>query len=254
MRPQSVAVRVEPLPLREAPPTLLPWQWWRAVAIGLLLSVPNAYWVMQVEGTWHSGHPTCISFFWNVGFCLMLLVFLNLAIKKVAPRWALVQQEFVIIFVVLTLVSSLPGHDALQLGIPQMAMPFWYGFQNPALRWQETFLNAMPTWLVVTDMTALRDLFFGGSSLYRWHYLRVWLPTVLWWTVFAMALGAVYVGLMALMRRQWTEHEKLSYPVIHIPLALTREGGRAEFFTNKWFWWGFGAVAALNLINGSSTG
>jgi hypothetical protein len=244
---------VSTLTLQEEIALTMPrWRWWRAVALGLLLSVPNAYWVMQVEGTWHSGHPTCISFFWNVGFTLMLLVFLNLAIKRLLPFWALSQQEFVVIFVILTLVSSLPGHDCLQLGISQMAMPFWYGIQNPTLRWQETFLNAMPTWLVVTDMTALRDLFFGNSSFYRLYYLQVWLPTILWWTAFSLALGAVYVGLMSLMRRQWTEHEKLSYPIIHIPLALTREGGRAEFFANKWFWWGFGVVAFLDLMNGLS--
>ncbi len=234
----------------EVPPTMTRQRWWRAVFLGLLLSIPNGWWVMQVEGIWHSGHPTCISFFWNVGFTMMTLVFINLALKRLMPLWALTQQEFVVVYIIVTLVSSLPGHDCLQLGIPQTMMPFWYGMMNPTLRWKETFLDHMPTWLVVTDLGVLRDGFFGGSSLYRPYHLMTWLPVVLWWTAFAMALGAVYVGLMAVMRRQWTEYEKLSYPVIQIPLALTHEGGRAAFFTNKWFWWGFFSVALVDLVNG----
>lgn len=242
--------RLKVLPAVKAPPTMTRRRWWWAVLLGLALSVPNAYWIMQVEGIWHSGHPTCISFFWNSGFTLMLLVALNLAIKWLMPRFSLTQQEFVIIYIIVTLTSSMSGHDAWQLGIPALAMSFWYGIMNPTLRWKEAFLDYMPTWCMVTDLGVLRDFFFGHSTLYRQHYIMTWLPPTLWWTAFALALGAVYIGLTAVMRRQWTENEKLSYPIIQIPLALTREGGRAEFFTNKLFWGGFGLVALIDLMNG----
>lgn len=120
------------------------------------------------------------------------------------------------------LCSSLPGHDCWQLGISPLAMAFWYGTMHPMSRWKDTFLNAMPTWCMVTDMSALRDFFFGHTTFYRWHIFFAWLPSIAWWTAFALALGAVYVGLIALFRRQWIEHEKLAYPLVQIPLALAQ--------------------------------
>ena len=33
----------------------------RALLLGTLLIVPNTYWVIMVEGIWHTGHPTAVS-------------------------------------------------------------------------------------------------------------------------------------------------------------------------------------------------
>lgn len=74
------------------------FRWWRAVLLGFILSVPNAYWVMQVEGIWFVGEPTCISFFSNVGFTLAVLALLNLPLRKVSPAYALTEQEFVLVY------------------------------------------------------------------------------------------------------------------------------------------------------------
>ena len=40
------------------------------------------------------------------------------------------------------------------------------------------------------------------------------------------------VCINSLVRKQWTEHEKLSYPIIQLPLELT-SGGRTNLLTNK---------------------
>ena len=41
----------------------------------LLLSIPlvaiNCYWVLEIEGIWHSNHATAMSLFWNTTFFLL---------------------------------------------------------------------------------------------------------------------------------------------------------------------------------------
>lgn len=58
------------------------------------------------------------------------------------------------------------------------------------------------------------------------------------------------LGINTIIRKQWVEHEKLSYPIIQLPLALTNEGGNIRFFRNQMLWIGIGISGGINLING----
>ena len=62
-----------------------------AILIGLLLIPINTYWVIYVEGIRHWNHCTAMSLFWNTIFCLLLLVLLNLVLKRYAPKLAFSQ-------------------------------------------------------------------------------------------------------------------------------------------------------------------
>ena len=49
-----------------------------------------------------------------------------------------------------------------------------------------------------------------------------------------------------IIRRQWVENEKLSYPIIQLPLEMTSP----NFFSNRMMWIGFTIVAIIDIING----
>ena len=66
----------------------------RIVLIGLILIVVNCFWVIQVEGIWHSNHASAMSLFWNSIFFLLLLVLFNLfVLKRFWPKKAFSQGE-----------------------------------------------------------------------------------------------------------------------------------------------------------------
>ena len=88
---------------------------WRSIFIAFLLIPPNVFWVVETECIWHSGHPTTISLFWNVVLNLFFLILINLGIKRVSPKSALSQAEFITIYVMLSIASGLAGHDTLAL-------------------------------------------------------------------------------------------------------------------------------------------
>ena len=223
---------------------------WRAVIIGLILIPPVTFWVMEVECVWHSGHPTSISLMWGVVFTIFVIILVNLLIKRFLPDAALTQGELITIYVMLCMAAGLAGHDTLQLMIPGIPHPFW--FDTPENEWAEIMQPHVPRWLVVSDENIIRGFYEGEASFYRKEIILAWLGPTLWWTAFTLALGLIMVCLNVIVRKQWTEHEKLAYPIIQLPLAITEGGGTSSFFKNRMLWIGFGIAALIDIINGLS--
>jgi len=221
---------------------------WRSILIGLLLIPPNVFWVIEVECIWHSGHPTTISLFWNVVLNLFGLILINLLLKRFAPKAALTQAEMITIYAMLSIASGLAGHDTLALTIPAIPHAFW--FATPENDWASLFHSHIPRHLVVADKEIIRGFYEGDANFYTSKILNAWVGPTLWWTVFILALGVVMICMNVVVRKQWTEHEKLAYPIIQLPLAITDRGGASGFFQNRVLWYGFIIAAVLDIWHG----
>ena len=221
---------------------------WRSIFIALLLIPPNVFWVVETEFIWHSGHPTTISLFWNVVLNLFFLILINLGIKQVSPKSALTQAEFITIYAMLSIASGLAGHDALALTIPALSHAFW--FATPENDWADLIHSYIPEFLVVSDKEILRGVYDGETPFYNRQIMGAWMGPTLWWTSFIMAVSTIMICLNVMVRKQWTEHEKLSYPIIQLPMAITEHGGAAGFFRNRLLWYGFIVAGFIDIWHG----
>ena len=219
----------------------------RAIIIGLLLIPLNAYWIWGLEVVRYT-HPTLVVPFSNVMFILLIATALSLSSRKLHPRLGLNQGELLVLYVMLSTASALASIDMLQILISNMGHAFW--FATPENEWQELFWKYLPDWLVVKDAKALNAYYKGGSSFYRLEYLKHWATPLFWWGLFTVALIFVMLCINSLLRRQWVEKERLTYPIIQLPLELTANSGR--FFGNKLMWAGFALAAVISIINGLS--
>lgn len=228
----------------------------RIFLISTILIFANAYWVLEVEGIWHTNHATAMSLFWNTVFCLLLLVLFNIfVLKRFAPRHAFSQGELATCFTMMTIGTALAGHDSLQLGIPAvMGFPIWFQSQQPTLGW-DRFNHFYPEWAMVKDVEILKPLYYGHATaqLYTPKHLLAWAVPVLWWCGFIVALGTVLLCMSVLLRKAWMENEKLAYPVVQLPMAMTEDGGTLAFFRNKALWIGLLVGASLDIWNGLAT-
>lgn len=228
----------------------------RILLLGTLLIFVNCYWVIQVEGIWHTNHATAMSLFWNTTFFLLLLVLFNIFVmKRFFPRRAFSQGELITVYAMMTIASALAGHDTLQLGIPAVeGFPIWYQTQQPSLGWDK-FNHFYPDWAMVKDIEILKPLYYGSAThmLYTRQHLSAWAGPVLWWCSFILALGTVMICLNVILRKQWMESEKLSYPIVQLPMALTQDGGSLSFFLHKPLWLGILLGASLDIWNGLAT-
>jgi len=224
---------------------------WRSLLIGTLLVPPNCYWVVQMEIIRYSAHPTTISLFFNLIFILLILSLLNVLLARIRPAWALTQGELMVIYMMLALSSCLAGHDMAQVLVPMLSWPF--RFATSSNNWQNLFVNFLPKSIMVSDRDVYLGYYNGNTSFYHWQYLAGWALPILAWSAFLVALLFVMQCINTILRKQWTEREKLSYPVIQLPLVLsedTEKGIAPPLFRNPLFWIAFAGAGMMDLLNG----
>lgn len=219
---------------------------WRGFLLGIVLLPFNTLWVLYMEHiAAHGPIPSTISLFFNVIFILLFLIAANAAVRRLRPAWALSQAEMIIIYVMLTTSTSLAGLDGMQVLLPVMTHGFW--FATPENRWDQMLGNA-PTWLVVPDRAVLYGYYNGSSTLYQWPVIMAWLTPVLAWTGFIVVLIFVTICLSVIVRSQWSDRERLTFPIIQLPLAITNPD--TSLWRNPLLWTGFIVAGAIDLVNG----
>ena len=76
-----------------------------------------------------------------------------------------------------------------------------------------------------------------------------WYRPLALWGVYLMAAWALMTGIMALVRKQWVEHEHLSYPIAQVPAELCNAagdpGGPTSIFRRRAFWIGMAITFCL---------
>ena len=217
----------------------------RSVAIGAALIPITCMWVIQVEILWYSTQPTTVSLMPHVVFILFFLTLANLLVERWAPAAALNPGELLAIYVMLTVASVVSGHDSIQILVASITHGYWGA--TPESGWQ-SFHPYLPSFVLLDNPELVRGFYEGGSSMYRWEVIAAWARPMAWWASFIFALVGSLFLINTLLRKQWTENEKLSYPVIQIPLAITTQ--TRQVFRTRLLWYGFALAAAVDLLNG----
>ena len=75
------------------------------------------------------------------------------------------------------------------------------------------------------------------------------LAIVVWSVFIVVLLGAMYC-LNVMLRKPWVEHERLTFPLVHLPLELTREEMSRSLFRSRSFWFAFVLVCLFRSVTG----
>ncbi len=220
----------------------------RAIFTALVLMPINAFWIIMMEVVRYSGHPTTISLFFNVVFLLAALIGVNALVRRVFPRLALSPPELLTVYIMLALSSAIAGHDMIEVLTPILAHAHYEVSVRPESTWATDILPHIPRWLSVSDERALKEFYIGTGTFYTAHNLRAWIGPVFWWTGLLGTLCFMMLCINTLLRRQWTESERLSYPLVALPLEMVSP--RTQLFRTRLFWWGVIVAASLELWNG----
>jgi len=223
---------------------------WRAVLIGLLLIPLSSYWIVRSETEGRIFYSTTSSLFCNVIFILFILTLLSEGVKLYFPSAALAQGELLTIYSMLSAASALSGEGIGQQLVRYFGTPFWRA--TPENEWAELFHRHLPRWSIIENKSIFEAFFEGNdgdsSLLYTAAHLKAWLFPLLIWCVFILILVFIMMCINVIVRKQWIEYEKLTYPVIQLPLAMTAR--QNSFLKNKRMWLGFGIGSGVTLLNG----
>ena len=218
----------------------------RAICIACALMPVLAMWIVQAELIWYTGHSTAISLFFHVTFAVLLIALANLAIQKRWPGSTLTSSEILVIYVMLSVAGTLCSHDLLQIMIPMLTYPAYNA--NPQNRWDTLILPHLKPWAIVSDPEAISGLAVGNAWLYRAKILLAWLKPLAFWSVFLLTLMVALFCLNTFFRQPWTEKERLSFPIIQIPMIIATQ--LSSLLRSKVFWIGFALTASIDILNG----
>lgn len=217
----------------------------RAILIGLVLVVINAYWVAIASELWYCMF-TLVNPFSNAIFTITVLSVFGFAVSKVSKRLALSSAELLVIYAMVTMVSTISGATTMTPLLGTLTQPYW--FASPENEWQNLFWRYIPSWITVSDTKILEGYFNGETTIHTMARMRAWLIPVLTWSSFIFFLYFSLLCISSILRKQWIENEKLSYPVIQLPLAMVAD--RKKFFTSRLMWIGFAVSGSIRLLNG----
>ena len=227
----------------------------RATILGSILIPINCYWlIISRQPYQYQPIPTIISPFFNVIFILLLLVIFNQVLARFLPRSVLNREELIIIYVMLSVASAIQSFQMMQTLTTMMEVPFRRAtVEND---WKNLFGKYIPNWLSVSNKKSVMAYYQGDSTFYHWPHIVSWFMPALWWSGFIIVLVFVMHCITLYVRVNWVEHERLSYPIIQLPLAMshqTRLGIRSNhksIFSQNALWFGVAISGGIALING----
>jgi|SRR5579871_4190959 len=213
----------------------------RALLIGTLLVPLLCYWNLYSDIVAQSTELAVMALSVGVVFALLVLLLLNFGLKRWAPRYALSQAELLFIFIMQTVSIEISSVGMVQFlammltGVSHYATPEnnWAQYQPYLRRW------AFP------DPAILREFYLGRTTFFTPAHLLGWLSPMLVWSAFIVVMLGVMLCLNVVLRRRWVDQERLTFPIVALPLEMTRDGGNRAFFTSRAMWTGFLIAFAL---------
>jgi hypothetical protein len=126
--------------------------------------------------------------------------------------------------------------------VPHTVAPYYFD-----AGWR-AFHEWLPGWFGPSDPEVVRGFFLGTGGRVPWG---AWLIPAVAWSVLLGALFLTGHCAMLLLRRQWLESERLSFPLAQIPLTLTSTDaeGRAPLLRTPLFWGGFALALSLEMLH-----
>ena len=179
----------------------------------------------------------------------VLVLGINVLLKFIGKKIGLSPSELIIVYIMMIIACAIPSHGFVMNLMPLLAGIFYYA--TPTNRWAEIIHPHIPKWLVPQDKEAIRCFFEGlpkGGNI-PWE---AWLWPLLNWVVFILVVYFVMICIMVILRKQWIEKERLTFPLTELPFEMVKEDSKSivpPFFRNKLMWIGFAIPAILNTVN-----
>lgn len=226
----------------------------RAVAIGLYFAVLLNL-VMLYNDYYLLNTPLVLNHMPSVGMAvLMALMLINLILFKAFGVRGLSRGELLLIWGMVGVAGGV-GATGFGRGVPGFAAGPAY-FATAANEYGRYVSDILPDWMLVSkdpDGWALR-WYFEGLAIGKALPWNEWLIPLLAWGVFGLAMFAVMFAFTSIFQRRWAREERLTFPLIYLPLEMTKEPepGRLlnDFLRNPVTWMGAGIPILIYLING----
>ena len=239
---------------------------WRSVVLGLsgtlLISIITPYNDYVLFNTFVIGNGLPLG---AMLLFFLLAVVVNGPLSRFCPAKALSSGELGVAFGMVLVGCAIPSSGVMRYLPASLVYPFWQARSDPeALKLLESvrlprwlypaFSGAGPAqWMNDPVVTGFAGRWTGPDSPPYWAW---WRP-MLGWGVYVGLLYGAMLCLLAILRRQWYENERLPFPLASIELALVEAPPPGKWLNatmgSRAFMICFAGVFVLHAINGLHT-
>jgi hypothetical protein len=185
-----------------------------------------------------------------VGLFLFLIVG-NAVLRRVLAPAALSPAEVATIYMMMLMAAMISSRGLMEKWLPALVTPNY--FAAPENRWRTVFFPHIRKWAVPFDPGGAEKqpvalAFYEGlqpGEHIPWH---LWVVPLLSWSVIVFAIFISFFCLAAIVRRQWVENERLTFPLTQIPVELSRLA--PSFLGSRLAWAGIAVPVVVFSING----
>jgi len=223
----------------------------RAFVLGLLcvagLSALTPYNDYYLQSTFIAGNllPTG-----SIVVLLILAYVVNPLLRWVRQR-AFTAGELATTWSIVIVASGIPAAGLWRYVIPQMVSARY--LSNSGNNWEESLVPSGSRWLTVQSDQAARWFYEGlpGGQAIPW---REWAQPLATWIVIGLLAYFCAACLVAMLRRQWVEAERFTFPLVQMPLEVMQDPQPGhtfnDFVRNRLVWTGAAIPIFLHTLSG----
>lgn len=185
---------------------------------------------------------------------LLALIAANALLRAVSGRFGLNPAELAVIYFATVCAAMVSSFGLAGLLLPNLMGVNYYASPQ-SHSWRNLFYPHIPKWMVPWDPAGgenqwVTQRFFEGLRVGESVPWGAWITPIFAWLVFALLLFFLMACVATLLRRQWVDNEKLSFPLVQLPMEMANEGTKASFFRTRAVWLGFAIPMLYHCING----
>jgi len=198
------------------------------------------------------GMPTAV-----YGALVVFLLAVNPLLARARKRWAFSGGELAVSMALTLCACCIPSAGLMESFPDVVMMP--HSFARTEAGWQAENVIGMAPARMLPDVSADPDRALNGyvqglpgagggiaSGNVPWS---AWTRTLAFWLPLVLAMCAAVVGVSVVVHRQWSDHEKLPYPIATFTDSLLPREGTPHILRSRLFWAGCGAACFVHLVN-----
>ena len=220
-----------------APTTPLPAPtFWRAFLIGAICVAVAVYFVTEAEvvlSTVRIGYLQLPP----IAIAMLLLV---ITLRKLLPFLKLSSSDILLIYCMVLVGVMVSSHGVVEKLVPGLislnyfsnASNGWHGLFDPHLAPQLVPYNPNDS-----HPQAVAQDYYNGLPRGMTVPWALWALPILNWGVLVFLVMFAFLCLTAILRKQWVDNERLSFPLTQLPIAMVEEGEKS-LLRNRLTWLG----------------
>ena len=193
-----------------------------------------------------------------VGALILLILVVNPLLRVLSKRLALARNEVLTVYLTCLFSTLTVGIGGNNYFVSFIIGSFYYSTREN--HWFDA-LKGLPTWSTPalnadgTYNSALVENWYTGIGPDQVIPWGAWVVPLCAWGLFFAASFWMMACLGVMLRAQWGDHEVLAFPLLRLPLEMTRDMDSSTraippFFRDALMWSGFGIVVFIQGMNG----